>query len=706
MKHSLRRLQFVLPLILGAAAFLAVVGPKALNPQNINWLLNGDPFQHFLGWGIFQHGPYTFPLGLNPNYGLGISSSVVFSDSIPLAAIFFKIFRFILPEPFQYFGLWTLLCFILQAWFGWLLVGLITNNLTLRFFSTGLFVFSPVLLWRVGMHTALVSHFLILAALYLNFRVSNHWRSVLWAILISVSAFIHFYLLTMVIALWLANYFDQILIQERIKKKEGFFEAILVLCVLGISVWQAGYFAINTRAGAGNGFGTFQINLFSIIDPQGWSYIINNVGIYHATLEDYSYLGLGTLFIIFFLLLRARYLKKPQANLYIKFPFLLFTLFFFLCLAITHNLYVGSVTVHLPLSDWIGALLDVVRASGRFIWPAYYCFLLALCYLIVHSSSKKLSQVILGIAFFIQVIDTSAGWLPMRKSLMRAEPPKPIEALLPNPFWQNAFHHYKNIKIVPLVNSMLQNEWDLFSYAAYLNKLGTNAVYLARFDLGKVFLSNHEYLQQLSSGKFDPDSIYIIDNWNKYPNRVFFNPDTDLLAKIDGFNVLAPNWKKCKQCVQIPKEMELNDHLAQVINLNQMISFVRPPRGEHPYLLSGWANNKEAWGTWSNGHSAGLLLPLPMQKPKTLELVARAFVNSNHPTQDLIISIDGKPVKSVTLSNSDNNIIDIPLPLVLPDKNYLFLQIELLNPASPKQLGGASNDGRQLGIGLISARYY
>ena len=152
--------------------------------------------------------------------------------------------------------------------------------------------------------------------------------------------------------------------------------------------------------------------------------------------------------------------------------------------------------------------------------------------------------------------------------------------------------------------------------------------------------------------------------------------------------------------------MELNDHLAQVINLNQMISFVRPSRGEHPYLLSGWASNKEVWGTWSNGHSAGLLLPLPMQKPKILELVARAFVNSNHPTQDLIISIDGKPVKSVTLSHSDNNIIEIPLPLVLPDKNYLFLQIELLNPASPKQLGGASNDDRQLGIGLISARYH
>ena len=32
-----------------------------------------------------------------------------------------------LPEPFQYFGLWFLTCFILQSWFAWKLMGLATR---------------------------------------------------------------------------------------------------------------------------------------------------------------------------------------------------------------------------------------------------------------------------------------------------------------------------------------------------------------------------------------------------------------------------------------------------------------------------------------------------------------------------------------------------------------------------------------------------
>jgi len=37
----------------------------------------------------------------------------VFFDSIPLLAFLFKPFTSLLPEPFQYFDLWLLACFIL-----------------------------------------------------------------------------------------------------------------------------------------------------------------------------------------------------------------------------------------------------------------------------------------------------------------------------------------------------------------------------------------------------------------------------------------------------------------------------------------------------------------------------------------------------------------------------------------------------------------
>ena len=113
-------------ILLAIAAFFWVVGPLALNPQNVAWLDGGfDPAQHYLGWVFFRNSAWSFPLGLNPAFGMDISSSIVYSDSIPLLAFLFKPFAAFLPETFQYFGLWLLLCFILQSYFAWRLTALL-----------------------------------------------------------------------------------------------------------------------------------------------------------------------------------------------------------------------------------------------------------------------------------------------------------------------------------------------------------------------------------------------------------------------------------------------------------------------------------------------------------------------------------------------------------------------------------------------------
>ena len=77
----------LLPLLLGVLAFFLVIGPRALDPQNIAWLKEGDPATHYLGWLYFRHAPWAFPLGLNPSYGLELGSAVIFSDSNPLLAL-------------------------------------------------------------------------------------------------------------------------------------------------------------------------------------------------------------------------------------------------------------------------------------------------------------------------------------------------------------------------------------------------------------------------------------------------------------------------------------------------------------------------------------------------------------------------------------------------------------------------------------------
>jgi len=97
----------------------------------------------------------------------------------------------LLPESFQYIGLWLLACFLLQAWFAWRLVGLILGNTAVRFLGAGLFVFAPPMLWRMPSHSSLAAHFLILAALYLTFRPSRQWRARSWALLLMVAALVH-----------------------------------------------------------------------------------------------------------------------------------------------------------------------------------------------------------------------------------------------------------------------------------------------------------------------------------------------------------------------------------------------------------------------------------------------------------------------------------------------------------------------------------
>ena len=113
----------------GVFAFFSFVGWMPLLPNNISWLaLAEDPPTFYLGWQFFRNSDWSFPIGLSPRYGLELSNAILFSDSNPLFAFLFKPFSSLLPEVFQYFGLWLLICFILQALFAFKLLGLITKN--------------------------------------------------------------------------------------------------------------------------------------------------------------------------------------------------------------------------------------------------------------------------------------------------------------------------------------------------------------------------------------------------------------------------------------------------------------------------------------------------------------------------------------------------------------------------------------------------
>lgn len=74
---------------------------KIINPTNTDWLQAGDGIAE-ISWEFFRRQPlFQFPLGLNPNYGLEISSTMAFDGQIPIMSLFFIQFLFYFQIDFN-----------------------------------------------------------------------------------------------------------------------------------------------------------------------------------------------------------------------------------------------------------------------------------------------------------------------------------------------------------------------------------------------------------------------------------------------------------------------------------------------------------------------------------------------------------------------------------------------------------------------------
>ena len=180
--------------VLGGLIVVSVFGTAMLDPWNVNWMLAGsfgpDPVQYWLGWRFYAQAPWSLPPGLNPRFGMELSSAIFYADSIPLLAMPLKLFWPSLP---QYWGLWLLGCGMAQGWFGWVLMRHATANPLARLMGAGLLTLQPMLLDRMGGHLALGGQWAVLAALALALRPGPRGRFALWALLATATALIHSY---------------------------------------------------------------------------------------------------------------------------------------------------------------------------------------------------------------------------------------------------------------------------------------------------------------------------------------------------------------------------------------------------------------------------------------------------------------------------------------------------------------------------------
>lgn len=692
-----------LPVVLGMAAFWMVVGPRVLDPTNIAWLGDGDPATHYLGWQFFRHSDWHFPLGLNPDYGLELGNAIVFSDSIPLLAILFKPFSTMLPEPFQYSGLWLLGCFVLQAWFGWKIVGLISDSSVIRCLGAGLFVFAPTMLFRVHAHLSLVAHFLVVAALYLALRPASKRNSMSWAGLLVLSALVHSYLLAMVGALWLFDLAGNVIF-KRWTGRKAFGEFAVSLVLVGLACWQAGYFVVPTGLGE-NEYGTFGMNLLSIFDPgsasyaEQWSYILKDIPESYGDYEGFNFIGLGVILLMVSsvpALIDGRFglTKLMRDRLALMLALSGLAIF-----AVSNSVGFGQRNFHFPLPDALMRIASIFRSSGRMFWPAYYAVIAMAIYMAVKGNGKRVAISLLGLSLFMQIMDTKAAWLWTRKKYMMASSPV-WESPLDDPFWREAAAKYRKVRWIEPIKK--NPRWRTFAAYAGRYALATDAVYLARVDESRLTAAQEKAREALDTGKYEPDSLYIVEEAVLGRAMLGLNATTDLLARIDGFAVLAPGWKQCARCGPVAGELTLEDVFPPV-RVGDRVQFAQTAPGT-AYLVAGWAG-PEPWGTWSDRSAAKLRLPLSSADAQEILIEANALVASPHPEQAVEVWMNGVLAGTERLAQYSGNQIRMAIPQSVRDQfgtdPVLNLKFKFPGVVRPVDIG-LGDDKRHLALGLIA----
>ena len=710
MQPQKRDFSFLYPPILGAIAFFLVVGFAPIDPTNAGWILGRlDPTQHYLGWLFYRGGEWTFPLGLNPLFGQDLSSSIVYSDSIPLLAIPLKALDAFLPEKFHYFGIWIFACFILQAWLAWKILGLYTQNKLLRTLACGLFIFFPPLLWRIntpaGGHSALLGHFLILWGIYLILKPPPNKRTFTWALLLSIAVLTHFYLFAIVVLLWLSDLANHYLIQRDLSIRQVAYEIFLALFCTLVLAWQAGYFVINASLNNERGYGFYGMNLFGLIDPQGWSYVLNDKTNPSSWGEGFAYLGLGIIVVGLFALLAL--IKNPLKNtrslkIFFKRHCYLGVLIIFLTIyAISNHVGVGDFSFIYPLPSWLIRPADVLRSSARLFWPVQYLLIIAFLVVILRTYSSKVALAILFACFTLQVLDTSNGWLKNRKQLSVHYAPDLYAHTLNNPFWSQAAKHYRNLTLVPSVN--MPPNWQNFAIYAATHHLTTNAVHMARVDNEKQDASNAKLNRRIETGNYDLDTLYVVENRFVIAALAGASPST-AIAKIDIFNIIAPGWNTCSKCPLVNSSYILAKD-RYVPELGKAISVSSSSPNRSYYLRTGWSWSED-WGTWSDSKSATLNFSWPKEATKSVTLDFDAFVvKGKHPIQEIDVIVNGIFYTKLLLTSVYNNELKIILTPEMKQAKYLSIQFDMHNLARPVDLIADRPDHRKLGIGIRSATF-
>ena len=595
----------LVPGLIGFVCYALLTSFQGLNPFDVDWMLpfwrgSIDSATHYLGWEFFRQAPLLqWPPGKSPNLGPMGGSGVALTDSLPLFAFIFKPLTFWFSQPFQYFGIWVLTCFVLQAIFAWKLLTIWVKQWEHVVLGTYFFCFAPIFIDRMTVHLALAGHWVLLAGLYLLFSPKSKFKH--WTLLAVVSMLVQPYLAIICAALFFA--WALIALIETRAYFQVVKELSIFIGVLFISGWLAGLFFFGLGSAQAAGFGTYSANVLAWVDPGFpwyekalWSRYVpdqwQNTGQY----EGMNYLGSGVLLLAFvalgYQLIKGTWKSRGmQVAIILSFVaafgrsgstqrdlvfllgvlsavmisvlskhFLLnrsatvvYVLLFtsLILIAFTYQIFIGDFLVaNFTVPESIIKLLSVVRTSGRMLWPVTYMLIALVIVLVSRNFRRELASGFIVLVIFFQVFE-SVGAVGVTKSMFTRSGPTEV---LVSPLWDTFGEKYQNIAIVlpndgPILyptnpdfaapeGSFLWREIGLFAVKHHMQ---LNSFYFSR----EPTLQNESEARLLrttvNTGEYRKDTLYVFIDSNMWEIAKQKDSGSAFVEVLDSVPVLAPD---------------------------------------------------------------------------------------------------------------------------------------------------------------------
>jgi hypothetical protein len=470
-----------------------------------------------------------------------------------------KIMSPLLPESFQYVGLWTLANFGLQGYFA----ERVFSRLGLQEFERVLgavsILIAPVFIFRIGMtHLDLSAHWLILASFAIYLKESEP-RAISKSLLVTgLALVIHIYLFVIVFMISFAAFVKQYFAQNQLMRRHLTLiqQALALLTVSALVWWWIGY---STFAGSARGVGFFRLNALAFLNPRYlpsafFSQSLDKVPFltgrefFAYEGEGFAYLGLvGILGVAAILASLPKWWTRQNWSLFAP---LTGISVFLLMVAFSDRIAIVRREIQLPIPQLLIDARQVFRVANRFSWVAYYFLLVlgwvAICHL---SRRTRLTIVALPLILALGIWDQSVGTTSSRSIILDER----RQLTLQSAEWGVIGQLTTKMYLVPTFDIqsdadenppsvevwLTNSRWaDLIAFGAK-HQLVTNFAYVGRPVTKQVESANAQLSEMLEQGKIPRNSILFFaleSDWLAASKSAQLG---DISTQLDGYFIIV-----------------------------------------------------------------------------------------------------------------------------------------------------------------------